>query len=407
MATIEASTTVFDNIRQYLLQEIVYDGGGRKWEVELILLAGVAVAAVACYFLTKLLLELVRKIVDKTTNKWDNDLLDEKMLRAVSQLTPALVINWLLPGVFKGFMNDVRWLQSLTSIYIVATVVFIIWVFIGTLHDSLEKRENLSKYAIKGIFQTFQLIDLFTGIIIAVSILIGKSPVVILTALGACAAVLILIFQDTILGLVASVQFSANKMLQKGDWIEDKTHDVNGEVLEVTLSAVKIQNWDNSTSCVPPYLLLKNSFRNYQPMRESGGRRVDRSIYIDMNSVGFCDSAMLAHLHDEGFITGHELEERAINLTLFRHYLERYLTSHEKVNSNMLLMIRQLQCTGSGLPLELYFFTTAVEWESYERVVCDIFDHVYAVVNEFGLRIFQTPAGVDLERASSKKITTK
>ena len=207
---------------------------------------------------------------------------------------------------------------------------------------------------------------------------------VILTALGACAAVLLLIFQDTILGLVASVQFSANKMLQKGDWIED-----------------------NSISCVPPYLLLKNSFRNYQPMRESGGRRVDRSIYIDMNSVGFCDSAMLAHLHDEGFITGHELEERAINLTLFRHYLERYLTSHEKVNSNMLLMIRQLQCTGSGLPLELYFFTTAVDWESYEQVVCDIFDHVYAVVNEFGLRIFQTPAGVDLERASSKKMTSK
>ncbi|MDE5661498.1 MAG: mechanosensitive ion channel family protein, partial [Muribaculaceae bacterium] len=235
---------------------------------------------------------------------------------------------------------------------------------------------------------------------IGLSIIIGKTPVAILTALGASAAVLMLVFQDTILGLVASIQLTANKMLQRGDWIEDKANDVNGEVLEVTLTAVKVRNWDNSVSTVPPYSLLKGSFRNYQPMRRSGGRRVERPIYIDMNTVRFCTPEELDALSAAGWLEGIDADKAAhtVNLQLLRRYLERYLSTHPEINHDMTCMVRQLSPTQSGLPLELYFFIANVEWVSFERIASDIFDHVYAVVRHFGLAIYQTPSGIDFAR---------
>lgn len=375
-------------------------GAGSGVIIGVILLTGIALAAVIGYFLTKWTLELFEKLISRTKTKWDDDLLNPLMLRAISQLTPAIVVNWLLPGLFGTSVSAIKWLTALTSLYILWAAVRIVTIFFDNLYNAFLHRRRFRAYAVKGIFDTFKLIAICIGVIVGLSIIIGKSPVVIITALGASAAVLLLIFQDSILGLVASVQFTANKLMTRGDWIEDKSHDINGEVIEVSLTAVKVRNWDNSVSTVHPYALMKGSFRNYQPMRRSGGRRVDRSIFIDLNTVRFLTADELTPLRDEGFITDEEMSARQVNLKLLRSYLERYLVNHDNVRHDMTTMVRQLEPTPSGLPLQLYFFIDNVAWEAYEALASDIFDHVYAVVSLFGLHMFQTPAGTDLSRAA-------
>ncbi len=368
--------------------------------IGMLMLAGIAVVSVLVYYVTKWLLVFVEKIILRSPTEWDDDLVNARMLQAISQLSPAMAVRWLLPGLFGDSANSLHWLSALTSLYILWAVVRILVILIGNIYRAFLKRPPLKVYAVKGVFQMIQLIFISIGIIIGLSIIIGKTPVAILTALGASAAVLMLVFQDTILGLVASIQLTANKMLQRGDWIEDKANDVNGEVLEVTLTAVKVRNWDNSVSTVPPYSLLKGSFRNYQPMRRSGGRRVERPIYIDMNTVRFCTPEELDALSAAGWLEGIDADKAAhtVNLQLLRRYLERYLSTHPEINHDMTCMVRQLSPTQSGLPLELYFFIANVEWVSFERIASDIFDHVYAVVRHFGLAIYQTPSGIDFAR---------
>lgn len=368
--------------------------------IGMLMLAGIAVVSVLVYYVTKWLLVFVEKIILRSPTEWDDDLVNARMLQAISQLSPAMAVRWLLPGLFGDSANSLHWLSALTSLYILWAVVRILVILIGNIYRAFLKRPPLKVYAVKGVFQMIQLIFISIGIIIGLSIIIGKTPVAILTALGASAAVLMLVFQDTILGLVASIQLTANKMLQRGDWIEDKANDVNGEVLEVTLTAVKVRNWDNSVSTVPPYSLLKGSFRNYQPMRRSGGRRVERPIYIDMNTVRFCTPEELDALSAAGWLEGIDADKAAhtVNLQLLRRYLERYLSTHSEINHDMTCMVRQLSPTQSGLPLELYFFIANVEWVSFERIASDIFDHVYAVVRHFGLAIYQTPSGIDFAR---------
>lgn len=389
---------MFQQFSEFLAMNIT--GAGSGVIIGVILLTGIALAAVIGYFLTKWTLELFEKLISRTKTKWDDDLLNPLMLRAISQLTPAIVVNWLLPGLFGTSVSAIKWLTALTSLYILWAAVRIVSIFFDNLYNAFLHRRRFRAYAVKGIFDTFKLIAICIGVIVGLSIIIGKSPVVIITALGASAAVLLLIFQDSILGLVASVQFTANKLMTRGDWIEDKSHDINGEVIEVSLTAVKVRNWDNSVSTVHPYALMKGSFRNYQPMRRSGGRRVDRSIFIDLNTVRFLTADELTPLRDEGFITDEEMSARQVNLKLLRSYLERYLVNHDNVRHDMTTMVRQLEPTTSGLPLQLYFFIDNVAWEAYEALASDIFDHVYAVVSLFGLHMFQTPAGTDLSRAS-------
>lgn len=389
---------MFQQFSEFLAMNIT--GAGSGVIIGVILLTGIALAAVIGYFLTKWTLELFEKLISRTKTKWDDDLLNPLMLRAISQLTPAIVVNWLLPGLFGTSVSAIKWLTALTSLYILWAAVRIVTIFFDNLYNAFLHRRRFRAYAVKGIFDTFKLIAICIGVIVGLSIIIGKSPVVIITALGASAAVLLLIFQDSILGLVASVQFTANKLMTRGDWIEDKSHDINGEVIEVSLTAVKVRNWDNSVSTVHPYALMKGSFRNYQPMRRSGGRRVDRSIFIDLNTVRFLTADELTPLRHEGFITDEEMSARQVNLKLLRSYLERYLVNHDNVRHDMTTMVRQLEPTTSGLPLQLYFFVDNVAWEAYEALASDIFDHVYAVVSLFGLHMFQTPAGTDLSRAA-------
>lgn len=389
-------------IRPFLSEHITC--AGNSVIITLVLLAGIFIASVACYYITKWLLHFLEKVVLRTPTEWDDDLLNPRMMRAVSQLAPAFAVRWLIPGLFGDTADSVEWLSAITSLYIVWAIVWAITILISNLYEAFLRRPHLQPYAVKGIFQMFKLLFVCIGVIVGISILIGRSPLVIIGALGASAAVLMLVFQDSILGLVASIQLTANKMLQRGDWIEAKGHDANGEVLEVTLSAVKIKNWDNSVSTIPPYSLVKGSFRNYEPMRLSGGRRVNRSIFIDINTVRFLSPDEIESLAAEGFLAGIEPADaaRVVNLGLLRRYLAAWLAANPEVNHEMTSMVRQGEPTNAGLPVELYFFISDVRWVEFEGKAADIFDHVYAVVRRFGLSIFQTPAGTDLGRAASK-----
>lgn len=367
--------------------------------ITFMLLAAIFLTAMVAYYICKWLLYLVGIAIDKSPTKWDDDLINHRFMRAVSQLAPALTVNWFLPAFFRANESDsVHWIKVLTSFYILWAVVRIAVIFIENLYKAMSHRKRTQPYAVKGIFQMLKLVMIGIGIIIGISILIGKEPIAILTALGASAAILMLVFKDTILGLVASVQLTANKMLHKGDWIVAEKHGANGEVEDVSLTTVKVRNWDNSISTIPPYALISDSFRNYQPMRRSGGRRVERSIYIDAESIRFCTESELLELDRRGWLENIPVDRaaRQVNLTLLRRYLEKYIARHKDVNPDMLHMVRQMQPTPSGLPLQLYFFTHRTGWKDFEHVQADIFDHVYAVIQEFGLRIFQTPSGTDI-----------
>lgn len=366
----------------------------------LLLLLCIAVVAVAAYYLTKAVLMLFEHVILRSPTEWDDDLLNVRFTRAVSQLSPALVVSWMLPHLFGDGDRSVGWIDGVTSLYILWAIVYIIVIFLDNLYAAMARREQLRPYAVKGIFQMFKLIVIGVGVIIALSLLIGKTPIAILTALGASAAVLSLVFKDTILGLVASIQLTANKMLERGDWITMPGRDLNGEVIDVSLTTVKVRNWDNSVATVPPYSLITESFRNYRPMQLSGGRRVDRAIFIDVNSVRFLDKAEITSLEADGLLAPSSVREsgREVNLGLLRDYLEHFLSTHPDVNPEMTYMVRQLTPTQSGLPLQLYFFTRTTVWVEHEHVAADIFDHVYATIGRFGLSVFQTPAGTDLSR---------
>lgn len=386
---------MLESIRPFLNEYITL--GPSEIIINLILLIGIFIVSTIAYYVTKGLLYIVEHVVLHTATEWDDDIFNQRMLKAVSHLAPAVVVRWLIPTTFGDTDRMMYWLSAITSQYILWAFVRIITILIGNLHDAFLRRPQMRVYAVKGVFQMLKLIVVGVGVIVGISILIDKSPVVILTALGASAAILMLVFQDTILGLVASIQLTVNNMLQRGDWIEAKGQDVNGEVLEITLTAVKVKNWDNSVSTIPPYSLLKGSFRNYQPMRRSGGRRVERAVYIDANTVRFCTDPELRNLTEAGMLNGLDLTEagKIVNLQLLRRYLEHYLAHHKNVNQDMLFMVRQMDPTPSGLPLELYFFVSTTEWKDFENISSDIFDHVYAVIHLFGLSMYQTPAGID------------
>ncbi|MDE7411908.1 MAG: mechanosensitive ion channel family protein [Paramuribaculum sp.] len=373
--------------------------------IHLILLGGIAALSVASYYIVKLLGTIIRILVSKSRTKWDDDMLNDAFLQAVGQLAPALVVSWLLPKFFSTSDVSAMWIGIGTRCYILWTVIYIVCITISNLYNAFYRRPKMRAYAIKGIFQMVKLIVIILGVILTVSILIEKSPAAILTAIGASAAILMLVFKDTILGLVASVQLTANHMLKRGDWVVVDKHDANGEVTDVSLTTVKVRNWDNSITTIPPYSLVSESFRNYQPMVKGKGRRVERAIYIDVNSVGFCSTQLLNQLAERGFISEATAAstEKHVNLTLLREYLERYLSQHRLVNADMLYMVRQMEPTPSGLPLQLYFFTYITSWKEFEHVQCDIFDHVYATIGEFGLRVFQTPAGTDIAGLTDKK----
>jgi miniconductance mechanosensitive channel len=391
---------MLEKIRFFVNTQI--SDGQPEWLSTVVMLIGIAIVAVITYYVAIYALRGVERLVARTPTDWDDHLLTPRFLRAVSQLAPAITVNWLLPAFFGHTPQAYRFLSTFTSFYILWAIIHILTVFLDNLYNAMSRRPRLKAYAVKGVFQMFKIIFIGVGVIIGLSLVIGKTPMTILTALGASAAVMSLVFKDTILGLVASVQLTANRMVQRGDWIVVPGHDANGEVIDISLTTVKVRNWDNSVTTVPPYSLVSGSFRNYKPMQLSGARRVDRSIYIDLSSVRYLDDAELSALSAEGFVDSGLASggARFVNLRLLREYLERRLAENPLVVKDATLMVRQLEPTPSGLPLQVYFFLSTTEWVAFEHEASAVMDDIYASVARFGLRIFQTPAGSDFRTAA-------
>lgn len=345
----------------------------------------------------KIIVPLTNKITRRTSSKWDEILLNGNVLTNICRIFPPIIMLALLPYMLEHDSIIYFWSAKVIAIYITAISIKLSFAILNALYDISNQNQRLKNRTLKGVFQMFKIIAICVGAIIIISIVIDKNPSNVLTGLGAMAAVLMLVFKDPIMGLVAGVQLSANDMLRPGDWITLPKHDADGEVVEVTLTTVKVQNWDKTITTIPPYALVSESFQNWRGMFDSGGRRIKRSIYIDMNSISFCTPEQQKRFGDRGWLKGlEEHDEAIVNLTVLRNYLDIYLRNNKRVNQEMTLMIRQLQPTAQGLPLELYFFSANTAWVAYEHLQADIFEHIIAMLPEFGLKVFQNPAGRDL-----------
>lgn len=366
-------------------------------EVRLGAFAALAIALVYLFnFIgSRIIVPIVERFTKRTKSNWDDIMLSGTIVHNICSTIPPIILTAVLPVVFREESTIYFWTNKVLGIYIVATFVRLICSLFSSLYELSNENQRLKNRTLKGVFQMFKIIVICIGAIIIISIVIDKNPMNILTGLGAMAAVLMLVFKDTILGLVAGVQLSANDMLRPGDWITLPKHDADGMVLEVTLTTVKVQNWDNTITTIPPYVLVSESFQNWRGMFNSGGRRTKRSLYIDMNSIGFCTKEQIEKFAKKGWLKGMEENEEIVNLTVLRNYLDIYLRNNKRVNQDMILMVRQLQPTPQGLPLELYFFSADTAWVAYEHLQADVFEHLIAMLPQFGLKAFQSPAGAD------------
>ena len=381
------------------LQQMGVVGESAQWVVRIIvILAILLIVFVFDKICRKVIIPTVQKVTAKTQVTWDDYILNEKVLDNVCHLIPPVVFYALIPLAIPAESNLLEFVLKICNIYITIVVVRLVCSFITSLYTISSEHEKLKDRSLKGFYQMLKLVVICIGVIVIISTLLDKSPTAILTGLGAGAAILMLVFQDTIKGLVAGVQLTVNDMLRPGDWITMPKYGADGDVIEVTLTTVKVRNWDKTITTVPPYALVNDSFQNWRGMFDIGGRRVKRSINIDMHSVRFCTEEELAHFKQQPWMEGfEETGKEEVNLYIFRQYMDYYLRHHPKVNQEMIMLVRQLQPTPHGLPIELYFFSANTMWVKYEALQAEVFDHLLAVIHRFGLKVFQSPTGLDLQ----------
>ena len=383
-----------ETIHRWLSALNVADNNWIYWTIVLtVIVLIVYLTDVLC---RRLFIPLVKKVIRRTRSTWDDILFSDILLRDITHLVPPILVAVLLPMAFAKEQPMLEFLLKVNTIYMLVVIAKLLCTILTSLYELSNRQGRLKNHPLKSVYQMLKIVVVCIALIIIVSVLIGKNPGYILTALGASAAVLMLVFKDMILGFVAGVQLSANDMLRPGDWISMPKYGADGDVIEVTLTTVKVQNWDKTITTIPPYALISDSFQNWRGMKESGGRRVKRSVYIDMRSIAFCTEEQMAEFSERGWLDGVEREDKfVVNLHIFRNYLENYLRQHHRVNQNMIIMVRQLQPTAQGLPLELYFFSDGTDWVPYEHLQSEVFEHVFAVLPTFGLRVFQSPMGID------------
>ena len=328
--------------------------------------------------------------------KWTTFLIHRRLGRNILLLLPGIIFYILIPLCLEEDSSAIRQLRRMDVIYLTVIAIMICNSLLLTFLDAYSKSDRYRSHPLKGLIQGLQVVLMFIGGIIIVAILIDKSPAVLLTGLGASAAVLMLIFKDSILGFVAGVQLSQNNMVRIGDWIQMPDGSANGTVEEITLNTVKVRNWDNTLSMIPPYTLVSTPFKNWRGMQESGGRRADKCIYIDMTSLEICSYDFLSDLRKnfpilEDYFKGLGNMDQITNIQLYRAYIEAYLRRHPEVNTSLDLIVTQKEATAYGLPIEVYFFVRDKVWANYEKKQSDIFDHLMTIAPDFGLRIYQRP----------------
>ncbi|MEZ4397557.1 MAG: mechanosensitive ion channel [Candidatus Krumholzibacteriia bacterium] len=386
-------------------------------------LAGRAVAlfvlcVVVNWVAKRVLLRVVTTVVRRTRTHWDDALLERRVFSRLSHLAPGLVLYLLGPGAFAPWAPVAGFVQKGAVVYMLAMALASLNALVnagGDIYDGLAISRNKP---IKGYLQIVKLLLALTFGIVMFSVLLGRSPLVLLSGLGAMTAVLLLVFKDSILGFVASIQISANDMLRPGDWIEMPRYGADGDVIDIALTTVKVRNWDKTITTIPSYSLISDSFRNWRGMEESGGRRIKRALNLDLASIRFLAPDEIAALKRivliRDYLEGKEKEladwnaerstdpeapvnsRRLTNVGTFRAYLAAYLRSLPLVHEDMTFLVRQLPPGEHGLPMEIYVFSRDQRWAAYEDLQSDIFDHVLAVVPEFGLRVYQSPSGADM-----------
>ena len=381
------------------LQQMGAAEGLAKWIIRIgVFLAILIIIYVFDRICRKTIIPLIRKLTAKTQSTWDDYLLSEKVLDNVCHLVPPVVFYALIPLAFSAESNLLALLLKACHIYIVVIAMKLVCAVITSLYTISSEHEKLKNHSLKGFYQMLKLLVVCVGAIVIIGELIGKNPITILAGLGAGAAVLMLVFQDTIKGLVAGIQLVANDMVRVDDWITMPKYGADGDVMEVSLTTVKVRNWDKTITTVPPYALVNDSFQNWRGMFDIGGRRVKRSINIDMHTIRFCTAEELAYFKQQPWMEGfEETGKEEVNLYIFRHYVMYYLTHHPKVNQDMIMTVRQLQPTAQGMPIELYFFSANTAWLRYEHLQAEVFDHVLAMLHQFDLKVFQSPTGLDLQ----------
>lgn len=369
------------------------------------------------YFTRKIILTAIRQYIKRSKNQWDDVLLTRKVFNRLSHLTPAAIIYFTLPLILNEGSFIFTLISIITKVYSLMIVVFTLDSLLSAINDIYEHFPTAKNKPIKSYLQVIKIFSYFITGIVILAIVFDKSLIYFFSGLGALAAVLMLVFKDSILGLVAGIQLSSNDMVKIGDWIVIPKHGADGSIIEITLNTVKVQNWDKTITTVPTYALISESFVNWRGMEESGGRRIKRSINIDIQSIKFCNKQMLSKLKSIELLKAYiDFKEQEIaeynrinkinktcsvngrmqtNIGVFRKYIELYLRANSKINKDMTFLIRQLQPTEKGLPIEIYVFSAEQAWVIYEGVQADIFDHLFAVIPEFELEVFQLPSGKD------------
>ena len=360
---------------------------------EMIIAALLVILAIGLDYLCQaIFVGSMKQLAQHTHYQWDSLLLKRKVVHHLVHTIPGILVYALLPLAFIRGKGLLLLSQKICAVYIVFALLLAINGFILVFLDMYNMRQVNKNRPIKGFMQVLQVLLFFIGGIVIIAILIGKSPASLFAGLGASAAILMLVFKDTILGFVAGIQLSANDMLRPGDWITVPGSNANGIVQEITLNTVKIQNFDNTISTIPPYTLVSASFQNWRGMVESGGRRVMKSIFLDLNTIKFCTPDMLNTFRKEiPLLADYKPDEGVTptNSQMFRVYVEKYLTSLPVVNTDLDLIISQLQSTEYGVPIQIYFFSRNKIWKEYERIQSDIFDHFFAMVPKFELKVYQ------------------
>lgn len=363
------------------------------------IIAILLIAFIIDRFCRKLFIPGIRKITSKTESTWDDHLLSDDVLKNLYKMITPIVTISLIPFVLINESDLRAFIIKLCWIYIIILGIKLACSFISSLYAISSEHEKYKNHSLKGFFQMIKLVVICIGTIIIISTLINKNPLTILASLGAGTAILMLVFQDTIKGLVAGIQLMANDMLRPGDWITMPKYGADGDVLEVTLTTVKVRNWDQTITTVPTYSLINDSFQNWRGMFEAGGRRVKRSLNIDMNTIRFCTKQEMEVFNQQPWMKGFkETENEEVNLHIFRHYVDYYLRNHPVVSKDMTLLVRQLQPTPEGIPIELYFFSADTRWANYEQLQAEVFDHIIAKLHTFDLKVFQSPSGLDIKR---------
>lgn len=374
----------------------------------------------------KILLAVFTQFILKTKTLVDDFLIQNKVLQKLAHLSPVVIADILLPIVFSGYPNWLNAITKLVDIILILTILQLINAVLKTITDILRLQKSFVDKPLDSYLQVIQIFLMFVAGTIIFSILTGKSPISFLVSLGAASAILMLVFKDTILGFVASIQVSANDSVRVGDWIEMQKYGADGTVLKITLNNVKVQNFDKTIVSIPTHTLLTDSFKNYRGMQESGGRRIKRAINIKISSIRYLTETEINDLRSihllkpfieerEQEINAYNLEHkvdqsnlvngrRMTNIGLFRAYITRYAKQNPNIHKDFTLMVRQLAPTENGLPLELYMFTNSTVWTDYEEVMANMFDHLFAAIKSFHLEVFELPASDDLRQFLYNKL---